>query len=564
MPASAFGDFSHVRKVGVLGAGVAGMQVAEQLTAAGIRCTLFEKANDVGGVWRQNYADFGLQVPKELYEFPSYPFPATYGSFPRGPEVQEYLRSFARDKGVYEMTRLNTSVLGMAPLEDRRGWSVRFQTQGEEVAEEEFDFVVVATGMYGTPFVPTVPGMDDFTGTVMHAEKFSTKEMAVGKKVVVVGGGKSAIDCAVAAAKTAECSTLLFREVHWPVPRYLLDLIPFKWGTYSRFGHATLPVHHDVTSTEKVFHLLATPLKWIWWRIVELMFRFQFGLSGDLVPSSRIEHDLFSGGQILSYEFRDMLREGQVGALKGSIARFTPNGVVLADGTELEADMVVFGTGFMKSYAYLEPALQARLNRQKDGLYLYRNIFPTQVRDLCFIGAETSTFNNILTQGLQSLWLRRVLSGRVNLPSTDTMEATVAQDKAWKHSWMPKKGDRAAILQLHKMKYHDQLCQDMGANHKRKGWNLLAEVFAPYSAADYAGLFTEGREGSSTMLLLIASLFLAMVCLIAIGSVKSACAAGVASLFVPTLVDATLGTLRALLQFALAFKQSFKGSPLLV
>merc|ERR1712039_1065722 len=110
-----------------------------------------------------------------------------------------------------------------------------------------------------------------------------------------------------------------------------------------------------------------------------------------------------------------------------------------------------------KSYAYLEPALQARLNRQKDGLYLYRNIFPTQVRDLCFIGAETSTFNNILTQGLQSLWLRRVLSGKMNLPSTDTMEATVAQDKAWKHSWMPKKGDRAAILQLKKMKYPDQL-----------------------------------------------------------------------------------------------------------
>jgi len=83
------------------------------------------------------------------------------------------------------------------------------------------------------------------------------------------------------------------------------------------------------TSTEKVIHLLATPLKWIWWRIVELMFRFQFGLSGDLVPSSRIEHDLFSGGQILSYEFRDMLREGQVEALKGSIERFTPNGIVL-------------------------------------------------------------------------------------------------------------------------------------------------------------------------------------------------------------------------------------------
>merc|ERR1712039_361039 len=158
---------------------------------------------------------------------------------------------------------------------------------------------------------------------------------------------------AVAAAKVAESSTLLFREVHWPVPRYLLDLVPFKWGTYSRFGHATLPVHHDVTSVEKFLHVLATPLKWLWWRIVELMFRFQFGLSGDFVPTARIDHDLFTGGQILSYEFRDMLRAGAVKAQKGAIANFTETGVVLVDGSTMDVDMVVFGTGFTKSYAYL-------------------------------------------------------------------------------------------------------------------------------------------------------------------------------------------------------------------
>merc|ERR1719382_1302342 len=300
-------------------------------------------ADDVGGVWRQNYADFGLQVPKELYEFPSFPFPAKYGSFPKGPEVQEYLRSFASEKGIYAMTRLRTAVLAMVPKPDgERGWRVRYQKQGEDAREEDFDFMIVATGMYGTPLVPRVPGMEHFRGITMHAEKFHDKAMAAGQRVIVVGGGKSAIDCAVAAAKVAESSTLLFREMHWPVPRYLLDLVPFKWGTYSRFGHATLPMHHDVTSTEKAIHLLATPLKWIWWRIVELMFRFQFGLLGDLVPSSRIEHDLFSGGQILSYEFRDMLRAGQVGACKGGIASFTENSVVLTDGSTMEADLVVF------------------------------------------------------------------------------------------------------------------------------------------------------------------------------------------------------------------------------
>merc|ERR1712060_220030 len=399
------------------------------------------------------------------------------------------------------MTRLRTAVLAMVPrLGGSRGWRLRYQTEGAEPVEEDFDFVIVATGMYGTPLVPSVPGMEHFRGTTMHAERFHDKTMAAGQRVIVVGGGKSAIDCAVAAAKVAESSTLLFREMHWPVPRYLLNLVPFKWGTYSRFGHATLPMHWDIGATGRCLHRLAAPLKWFWWRIVELMFRLQFDLSGDFVPTTRLDHDVFTGGQILSYEFRDMHRAGKVGAQKGAIARFTETGVVLTDGTEMDVDMVVFGTGFTKSYSYLDSALRERLNRQSDGLYLYRNMFPTRVPDLCFIGSEVSTFNNILTQGLQALWLKQVLTGRVALPSLEAMEKTIATEQAWKRSWMPKKGDRAAILQLHKMAYHDQLCRDIGANPLRKGGNLLAELFAPYSAADYRDLFVNEEPVGKTVI----------------------------------------------------------------
>ena len=153
-----------MRTVCVLGAGVAGLQVAEQLLEVGIDCVLFEKADDVGGVWRSNYVDFGLQVPKELYEFASYPFPSEHGSFPRGPEVQRYIKSFAREKGIYEHIRFNTTVVGMIPKPDQRGWTVKFQRSGAVVQEQEFDFVVVSTGMYGTPFTPTYPDSELFEG----------------------------------------------------------------------------------------------------------------------------------------------------------------------------------------------------------------------------------------------------------------------------------------------------------------------------------------------------------------------------------------------------------------
>jgi dimethylaniline monooxygenase (N-oxide forming) len=107
----------------------------------------------------------------------------------------------------------------------------------------------------------------------MHAESFTDGKQAEGKKVIVVGGGKSAIDCAVVAGKYGESSTLLFRHSHWPVPRYLANLIPFKWATYSRFGHFTLNEHYDVSPVASVLHKVFSPLKYAYWRIVETMFK---------------------------------------------------------------------------------------------------------------------------------------------------------------------------------------------------------------------------------------------------------------------------------------------------
>ena len=137
---------------------------------------------------------------------------------------------------------------------------------------------------------------------------FTDRKVASGKKVVVVGGGKSAIDNAVAAAKEGSKTTLVCRSWHWPVPRYLLNLVPFKYATYSRFGHWFLHPHHEEGAAATWLHGTCAPVKWLWWRAVELMFRVQFQLPRNITPEEGIETDLFSGGQILNYEFRDMVQ----------------------------------------------------------------------------------------------------------------------------------------------------------------------------------------------------------------------------------------------------------------
>ena len=360
--------YTHVKKAAIIGAGVAGLQLAERLTttADGIEVTIFESTNKVGGVWSSNYADFGLQVPKELYEFPSFPYPTykEWDQFPKGPDVQEYIEAFAAHFDLNRLIKFNTSVLDATPLEG--GWLVTVAPRDGSAApaSEAFDFVVVATGMYGgaCPHIPNHPGKEAFEGEVLHSFNFTRREQAAGKRVVVVGGGKSAVDCAVAAVKGgAREVTLLQREAHWPVPRKILDLIPFQWATYSRFGHALLPTHHDVSPLTWWLHSLFTPLKWLVWRLVELIFAFQFRLSGEMVPTSRIEIDVFTGGQILTYEARDMIRSGALKVRKDSINRYKADGVELwkaYHGASIAADLVVYGTGFIKNYDYLDAEVQ--------------------------------------------------------------------------------------------------------------------------------------------------------------------------------------------------------------
>merc|ERR1719313_125871 len=103
----------------------------------------------------------------------------------------------------------------------------------------------------------------------------------------------------------------------------------------------------------------------------------------------------------------------------------------------IEADVVIYGTGFRKNYDLFDEATRNKLAVERDGLYLFRNIISPGVADLAFIGSEVSTFNNILTHGLQALWLQKLLTGKLRLPSGSDMEREVGRDRAWKRSWMP-------------------------------------------------------------------------------------------------------------------------------
>ncbi len=483
-----------IRRVGIIGAGVAGLATAKTLLVEGIECVVFERGERLGGVWADGYLNFGVQIQKELYEFPDWPLPPETPNFTPGGIFQQYLEDYCDHFGVRPHLHLNARVTSVERRRDgASGWAVTVETGGE-TATEVFDLVVVATGLYSeTPNMPEYPGQDEFRGQVLHISQVKTREPLEGRRVAVIGYGKSATDVAGEAAAVAKDVHLVFREAHWPIPRKLAGVLPFKWGMLHRLTAALIPPYIRPSPVVRWVHSLGKPLGWIFWRLVELLLRVQFRLGTkiaqgkNLVPSRPIEFDCFGEStMVLRPGFTDLIRAGRVVAHRTEIERFTPDGLELKGGYKLYVDCVVFGTGWKADYGFLPPEIREALGDDEDGFYLYRHMLHPDLPNLVFIG-RASTFLSIVTYSVQARWLAEAVAGRIALPDREAMLAEIALMQQWKRSWMPFSSARGARILLHMANYHDELLRDFGANpfRKRGIFAPLKELMVPYQSSDY-------------------------------------------------------------------------------
>ena len=484
-----------MRSVGIVGAGVAGLATARVLLQQqGLDCTVFERSAELGGVWAVGYSNFGVQVQRELYEFPDWPLPADSPDFARGALIQGYLEDYANHFGVAPRIRFNAEVTNIAERDGPgSGWTVTWENGGA-AHSDEFDMVVVCIGLYSNkPHMPDFPGRDLFGGEVMHISGLKSREQLSDKRVCVLGYGKSATDAALESAAVAAETHIVVREAHWPIPSRLAGILPFKWGMLTRMASTVIPPYQRPTGFERVVHSLGKPLVWFYWRLVELLVFLQcrlgsrFGSRVGLVPERPVEIGGFSEATMLpSPAFYRQLRQGVIQGHRGTIAEYTPAGVRLSGGAELAVDVVVLATGWETDFGFLGVDLWRRLDAGDDGFYLYRHMLHPAAPGLAFIG-RASTVCSILTYSLQARWLGELLKGSHRLPGVDAMAREIAEMRAWKQSWMPPSGARSARLIIHMQHYHDELLTDLGASplRKRGVFAPLKELIFPYEPADY-------------------------------------------------------------------------------
>ena len=334
----------HVR-VGIVGAGFGGLGTAIRLAQQGEDDFLiFERGADVGGTWWANtYPGCQCDIPSHLYSFSFAPNPNWTRTYPKQPELRDYLRATAEKFGIYDRIRLDCTVTAVAWDDDAGLWRLE-TTRGRYTA----DVVVAAPGPLSAPRLPDVPGLDSFEGTVFHTAQWNHEHDLAGERVAVIGTGASAIQAVPEIRKVAAHVEVVQRTPPWVVPHRDRPITRAERFLYNKIPVLQRLVRSAVYCSRELLvpGLVYRP------QIMKAVEKLARKHIADQVPDPelrrRVTPDYAIGCKRIlpSNKWYPALGAGNVELITDAITEVRPNGYVTADGTLHEVDTIIFATGF--------------------------------------------------------------------------------------------------------------------------------------------------------------------------------------------------------------------------
>ncbi len=466
--------------VAILGAGVAGLAAAKALRQHGFDVTIFEARAQLGGVWANNYKSLCVLEPNSVYGYPDWPWPPGTALYPPAAQVRDYLAGYARHFGIAEHIVYNAPVTRLSREPDQR-WKVEYGS-GETAGSETFDHFVMAPGMFNIAKIPDWPGLEQFSGDVIHSSALRDTAQIAGRRVAIIGFSRSAMDIAVDIVDDAGSVTLVHRSVRWPVPEKILGLLRNHLLLFSRWPTHFAPQWIRPTRAGAFLHGKAAPVVAGFWKFFEVLLSRQFGLKRiGLSPDRPIRKDLFTNLYVTPPDFFSAVRNGRIGRAKGEIERFDADGICLADGRHVDADVVICATGWKHDYAFLPVDMRQRIH-DEDGMHLYRHMVHPDYPGFAFIGGVQG-INSATCYAVQATWLAKMMRGDFSLPDTAAQNAEIEALRAWNRALVTPRPNRSQILNLHQLPYLDDLISDMGKNPRLKP--VLLDQLMPYVSSDY-------------------------------------------------------------------------------
>lgn len=332
---------------------MAGILSAVKLRESGITdFTLYEKADRLGGTWRENtYPGLTCDVPSHLYCYSFALNPEWSHVLPPGSEIQAYFEGVARDFDVERHVRFGDEVVA---CEFDAG---RWQLKTASGHRDSVDVVIAATGVLHHPKYPDFEGMDSFGGSLFHSARWDHSVALDGARVGIVGTGSTAVQITSAIVDRTARLELFQRTAQWIMPADNPAYTPEERDAFRRDPALVRDLHARLSDMFDVFSEAVVNADSPGMKMIEEACRANLEdnvTDADLREKLRPDYRAACKRLIVSADFYQAIQRPNAELVTEPIQRVERDGVRTADGRLHELDVLVLATGF-KVDAFVRP-----------------------------------------------------------------------------------------------------------------------------------------------------------------------------------------------------------------
>ncbi len=350
----------HVH-IAIVGAGFAGLAAAVHLQRAGEHDHLIiERADEVGGVWRDNsYPGAACDVPSHLYSLSFAPNAKWSRSFSEQPEIYDYMRGVATEFGLRPRIRFGQELLDATWDDAAQHWTIT--TSGMRFTA---DVLIDGSGPLTEPQRPDIPGIDDFAGAMFHSARWDHGYDLRGKRVAVIGSGASAIQFVPEIQPLVEQMVLVQRTPPWLIPRNDRSISELERRVLARAPVLQRAARTVQYLTRELLHfpiITSERVRALAQRVALAHLHRQVR---DPELRARLTPDYAIGCKriLISNTWYPAITQPNVEIAAG-VREIRPHAIVTDDGVEHEVDAILLGTGFHVADAPIAELVHGRDGR---------------------------------------------------------------------------------------------------------------------------------------------------------------------------------------------------------